>query len=444
MRLPRPDMPARHLPGARRRIAQTCGVATLTGALLLAGFTIGAAHDFWLVPNAFRMSPGAELVVRGQTSSLFPTSVSAVTTDRVAEAKLIGGTGARPLRDLSTAGNSLVLRHRPPGRGQYAVAVRLEPRLVRESPESFRRYLQLEGAPEALAKYEREGRLPTDSITRRYAKYAKTYVQVGAGGRRAYATPAGHPTELMPLTDPGALQVGDTLRVRLLFHGAPVAGAHIHAGAVPAAAVRTDTAAARAAASRDRSLTGDADGTVGIVIDRPGIWNVRNIHIVPAPANSGADWDVHWSTIVFHVRPGRAGRARGRTASPADSAAVLAAVRGFHHALETGDSAAALAALAPDVMILESGGVEDRAEYRGHHLPGDIAFARAVTALRTVRQVTVEGRTAWVTSTSIVQGTYKGRTINSQGAESLVLTRDGQGRWMIRSIHWSSRNRPAP
>ncbi len=58
---------------------------------------------------------------------------------------------------------------------------------------------------------------------------------------------------------------------------------------------------------------------------------------------------------------------------------VLATVRAFHDALVQGDSLAALHLLADEVAILESGGLETRADYRGHHLSGDIAFARAVS-----------------------------------------------------------------
>ncbi len=127
----------------------------------------------------------------------------------------------------------------------------------------------------------------------------------------------------------------------------------------------------------------------------------------------------------------------------ADSIAVAAVVNGFHKALSNADSAAALAALSSDAVILESGGVETRSEYRSHHLSGDIAFAKAVRSERGPLQVTVEGNTAWTRSTSTVEGSFSGRQINSLGAESMVLTRSG-GTWKIRSIHWSSRNkRPA-
>jgi ketosteroid isomerase-like protein len=123
-----------------------------------------------------------------------------------------------------------------------------------------------------------------------------------------------------------------------------------------------------------------------------------------------------------------------------DSAAVAGTVSAFHQALAAGDSAAALALLAPDVTILESGGRESLAEYRSHHLPGDIQFAQAVPSIRGQLSVTVAGDVAWAVGTSVTTGTIEGRTINSTGAELMVLTRSS-GTWRIRAIHWSSRRR---
>jgi ketosteroid isomerase-like protein len=125
---------------------------------------------------------------------------------------------------------------------------------------------------------------------------------------------------------------------------------------------------------------------------------------------------------------------------PSDSADVLEAVRRYHSALATGDSATALSLLAPDAVILESGGVEAREEYRSHHLPADIDFARAVPSERANSRVTVRGDVAWVSSTSTSRGEFRGRPINSRGAELMVLSREANG-WKIRAIHWSSRNR---
>ncbi len=136
----------------------------------------------------------------------------------------------------------------------------------------------------------------------------------------------------------------------------------------------------------------------------------------------------------------RPASAQDPSAAAADSAAAAEAVARYHAALEAGDSTAALALLAPDAVVLESGGMETRAEYRSHHLPGDIAFARAVRAERSPAQVTVRGDVAWVVSTSTTTGEYRGRTIDSKGAELMVLVRTADG-WRIAAIHWSSRAR---
>lgn len=123
-----------------------------------------------------------------------------------------------------------------------------------------------------------------------------------------------------------------------------------------------------------------------------------------------------------------------------DSTEVAATVHRFHGALESGDSATAMALLAPGAMVLESGGMETRAEYGSHHLKSDIEFARAVKSERGPVHVSIRGDAAWTVSTSTSQGEFRGRQVNTQGAELMVLTRTPEG-WRIAAIHWSSRAR---
>lgn len=401
--------------------------------LVLALTATLAAHDFWLVPNAFELSPGDSVTVLGQTSSKFPTTESAVATDRVADARLIGAAGEIRIAGLSIAGKSLRLAARPSTAGQYLVVTGLHWRAARESAQSFRRYLELEGAPAALERIDREGLLRgRDSVTRRYAKYAKTLVQVGAGGGRAFNRVAGQPLEFVPVQDPAALKPGDTLAVRLMMLGRPAAGAKVHAGAVhwmPGAAGEAHEAA------KDVDLIADAAGVVRVPIVSAGLWNVRTIQIVQSPAGAPADWDAHWATLVFHVKG-----AMPVSAAPSDSADVAGVIRAYHDAMEKGDSAAALRLLSDDAVILESGGVETKAEYRAHHLPGDIAFAQGIASQSSAVRVEVRGDVAWAWATSTSQGEFRGRQVNSVGAELMVLTRTTSG-WRIAAIHWSSRAR---
>ena len=128
--------------------------------------------------------------------------------------------------------------------------------------------------------------------------------------------------------------------------------------------------------------------------------------------------------------------------NPTDSAQVAGVIVAYHDAMKKGDSTAALAMMTMDAIVLESGGVETREEFRAHHLPADIRFAQAIESKRGPILVRVQGNTAWASSTSTTQGDYNGRAINSNGAELMVLTKTAQG-WKIAAIHWSSRQRRA-
>jgi ketosteroid isomerase-like protein len=122
----------------------------------------------------------------------------------------------------------------------------------------------------------------------------------------------------------------------------------------------------------------------------------------------------------------------------ADSAAIVSTVQRFHDVIAAGDSLAALALLTEGAVVLESGGLETKAEFRQHHLPADIGFAQSTKGERRVHSVAQRGDVAWVASTSTATGTFGGRAVNTAGAELMVLVRTPSG-WRISAIHWSSR-----
>lgn len=129
--------------------------------------------------------------------------------------------------------------------------------------------------------------------------------------------------------------------------------------------------------------------------------------------------------------------AAGAVAAEATDAAT--AVDAFHAALKAGDTAAALALMAPDVMIFEEGGAErSRDEYASHHLGSDAAFAAASEATLARRSGWADGDVAWITSEGRTTGQFNGRAVDRLTAETMVLKRHAEG-WRIHHIHWSSR-----
>lgn len=140
--------------------------------------------------------------------------------------------------------------------------------------------------------------------------------------------------------------------------------------------------------------------------------------------------------ILAHGQVTKAATATGALAPSARNAA--ATVDAFHAALRRGDTRAAAALLASDVLIFESGGVErSKAEYQSHHLGADAEFAKAVPSLLTRRTGQAKGAMAWIASEGRTTGTYNGRPIDQLTTETMVLRRVG-GAWTIVQIHWSS------
>jgi ketosteroid isomerase-like protein len=123
-----------------------------------------------------------------------------------------------------------------------------------------------------------------------------------------------------------------------------------------------------------------------------------------------------------------------------DSARVVSVIEQFREALASGDSAGAMALLAPDAVVLEGGSVETREDYAAGHLTADMAFLAGMTSEVVARTVTLENDVAWVSTVSNTDGEYDGRTVKSRGAELMILGRMDDG-WSIRAIHWSSGRR---
>lgn len=131
-------------------------------------------------------------------------------------------------------------------------------------------------------------------------------------------------------------------------------------------------------------------------------------------------------------------RAAGQTALPQSARSAAATVDAFHEALRRGDTNAAARLLADDALVFEEGGVErSKAEYVGHHLPADAAFAQVVSSTVTRRTGGSDGALAWIASEGRMSGAYKGKAVNRVTTETMLLRRIGQA-WKIVHIHWSS------
>jgi uncharacterized GH25 family protein len=247
---------------------------TLLG-LMLAGPAL--AHDFWIEPSSFRPAPGERVAVRlrvGENLKGEPVPRNPGRIERFAavgpagEADVTGVEGVDPAGWVSPAGPGL----------HWLVFDSNHASLEQTGPK-FDAYLGEEGLERIRELRKGEG--PVREI---YSRCAKSLLRVGDSSS-GYDRELGLELELMPEKDPYTLKPGEALPVRLLYRGKPLDGALVVAIASPDARVSARTAGGRAS----------------LVLDRPGLWLVKAVHMVPAPEGSGAEWESLWASLTFEL-----------------------------------------------------------------------------------------------------------------------------------------------
>jgi uncharacterized GH25 family protein len=282
---------------ALRSVARSLVGAAVAGGILTTVST-AIAHDFWIIPDMFVVSPDSVVHASGRSGLRFPSG-SAVQPARVADARFIGERGESKITELTVEGGSLRLHHRPSAPGQYLIAVALTSRTSRSTSAGLLRFLRLEGGASEADRLEREGALSgTDSLEFRSTSYGSAIVQVGRGGGRAFSAKTGFPIEFTPVNDPAQLHVGDTLRVKILGGGKALANAGVYAGA--AADSSATSASGSSSPAGSMRLTADASGVVHVPLHASGAWNLRAAYVSRRSDGTNA-WDVARATYVFGV-----------------------------------------------------------------------------------------------------------------------------------------------
>lgn len=99
-----------------------------------------------------------------------------------------------------------------------------------------------------------------------------------------------YPAEIVPLENPYALRPGASLRVRCLVDGAPAANLTVLWGGERGGR-----------GLRQRSVRTGPDGVATVMLDAPGRWYVKFVHMART-AEPGLDYESKWATLTFELR----------------------------------------------------------------------------------------------------------------------------------------------
>ena len=265
-------------PSMFHRLTLVVAAVALSGASLI-------AHDMWIEPVTFSPERGQIVSVRlrvgqdllGDPLPRDPALVNQfVVEDTAGRRPVIGRDGADP------AGFFLV--NSP---GLAVIGYRSNPSAIEMAAEKFNQYVKDEGLDAVAALRARRNETGA-SAHEIFSRCAKSLVLSGSPSDAQGDRRLGFTLELVAERNPYALRAGQDLPVRLTYENRPLAGALV-------------VAMNRLNPSEKLTARSDNDGRVRFKLRPGGMWLIKAVHMVPAPAGTKAEWASFWASLTFEL-----------------------------------------------------------------------------------------------------------------------------------------------
>jgi uncharacterized GH25 family protein len=240
------------------------------------------AHDFWIEPSSFRPAAPASLAVALRVGQGFRGDPVPRDDRKIARFVLAGPSGQVLIPGLP--GTDPAGFARIPSPGLYVVGYRSLRTPIELEAEKFESYLAEEGLDRVHETRAQRGE--KDKPGREvYSRCAKSIVVAGGGPMAGFDRALGLTLELVPDKLP---EKPGQMPIRLLYEGKPLAKALVVA--------MNHEEPEKKVSSRTDSL-----GRVQLTLGRRGPWLIKVVHMVPAPAETGADWESLWASLTFEI-----------------------------------------------------------------------------------------------------------------------------------------------
>jgi hypothetical protein len=206
----------------------------------------------------------------------FWKSESVIRQDRLADLVLVDPAGRTRDVDLTSwrvVDKAAVVDVNLDQEGTYVIGAAARPSVARLPADDFNRYLRNEGLKDQHAAREDLGESET-AVSERYTKFAKVILQAGPAPTDTFQTSLNHKAEIVPLVNPGSLQVGDTFKARAYFDGEPLAGERIFVSPGNA-----QVPSLQGGPLERLELISAQDGGIEFEVNEPGLWYVRFIRL---------------------------------------------------------------------------------------------------------------------------------------------------------------------
>jgi uncharacterized GH25 family protein len=261
-----------------RRRAIAVALASLLAAT-------ASAHDFWIQPPKFRVAKDEVVEVPLRVGEEYVGEVVPRDDLRIEKFVVHGPDGVEPVPGAD--GKDPAGRFTPKKDGIYVVGFRSKRRSIELEASKFEAYLKEEGLQRVveLRAERKETQKPGREV---YSRCAKALIRAGDGAKDGHDRVLGMRLEIVPETNPYAVEAGAALAFRVVYDEKPLAEALV-------------VARSRAEPKHVVSARTDAEGRVKLTLAKAGEWTAKCVHMVEAPKETGMDWESLWASATFEL-----------------------------------------------------------------------------------------------------------------------------------------------
>jgi hypothetical protein len=254
----------------------------LLAAIALSPVTL-VAHDMWIEPTTFSPEPGEIVGLRLRVGQDLLGDPLPRDTALINQFVVEDAAGRKPVVGRDGADPAGFVRAATPG--LLVIGYRSNPSAVDLTADKFNQYLKEEGLDQVAA--ERARRNETGAgVHELFSRCAKSLVLSGPPSEAQGDRRLGFPLELVAERNPYTMRADQDLPARLTYENRPLAGALV-------------VAMNRLKPSEKLAARTDSDGRVRFRLRPGGMWLIKAVHMVPAPAGTNADWASFWASLTF-------------------------------------------------------------------------------------------------------------------------------------------------
>jgi hypothetical protein len=197
---------------------------------------------------------------------------------------LVSASGERPIRGFDGVDPAGLVTVTEPG--LLWIAYRSGRTPLTLEADKFEKYLAEEGLEKVIEIRHRSGESakPGREV---FSRSVKSLVIAGGESEKGFDRVLGLTLELVLEKDPRTIPSGG-LPLTLLYEGKPLDGALV-------------TAMEREEPQQKVKARTDRRGRAVLWLPKKGVWLIKAVQMVPAPAQTDADWESIWASVTFET-----------------------------------------------------------------------------------------------------------------------------------------------